>query len=151
MLLSITDKNAWERESWHYIFDISKQDAAALNWLMIFVRLANAEFERVKENAPTVGGGSIFSRPMKMFAASYYTIRFYDKIDEEDDDRLILLEGKTRCHIRKSSGYLSSCNFMDTKISVARMKSAAVTMRDKKENKLYKNFDSIFLKQKQPA
>ena len=55
MILAITEQNAWENESWTYVLDVEKQDASSLNFMMIFVRLANIQFEVDRENAKKNG------------------------------------------------------------------------------------------------
>lgn len=152
MLLKITERNAWENESWSYVIDISKQDAETINWLMIFVRCANEEYKKVSDAAPVQNFGGPFSRPYKVFAASRYNVDFWDGVADESEDgemRLYRMVGKQRTHTTIRGGdYKSGGNFLDQKLSFAKVKSAAVTMRDKKENKLYKDLESAFIKRK---
>ena len=150
MLLTIREANAWEQERWTYVFDLSKQKAEAIHWLMIFVRVANKFYEQCKENAPEpmrmpfpFGG-----RSPKLFAASFYSFDFYDSFKEDDDKYFYLLQGGSKTSFKREGNYKSNMVCLDTVISTARIKSAAVTMRDKDENKLYKNFEHVFLKQK---
>lgn len=148
MILKITEANAWENERWSYAIDVSKQDAETINWLMIFVRCANSVYDKAKESAITQNFGGPFSRPIKIFAASKYWFDFWDGIaDEFEDGELSLyrMVGKKRTHTTIRGGYYKSGgNFTDKKLSFAKVKSAAVTMRDKGENKLYKDFESAF-------
>lgn len=141
MLLKITERNAWERESWSHIVAIDKQDGRALNHLMIFTRLANENFEEAKKAASRAGHGS-------MFAASRYSVEFYETV--ETTDRSFHLKNKTGpgMIVSRNSGYKSSELMLERKISPARMKSAMMAIRDKKENVLYKGFESVFLKSK---
>jgi hypothetical protein len=151
MILKVTERCAWENESWSYFIDLSGQSAEAINFLMIFIRCANAHFEKVKEatdkQPPALKPHFLFNRhPRNPFAASRYTFEFYDAADEKEFE---LKRGRTRIHISERSGYHNFNNFrIDRKISIARMKSAMISMRDKKENKLYKSFDRIFLTSK---
>lgn len=144
MLLKITESNAWENERWSYVIDLSKQEAASINWLMIFIRCANKVYDDAKEAAPTNNYGGPFSRPTKVFAASLYWFEFYDEILSEDDECLRLGNRNSNMNISKAGNYKSGGNFVDRKLSFAKIKSAAVTIRDKKENKLYKDFESAF-------
>lgn len=125
MILRITEVNSWEQERWSYYIDTEKQSCGAMNALMVFIRVANRGYEEVKEAA----GNHIF-------AASRYDFAF---------------TSKNKIPTRFSGSYKSGGDYTDAVISPARMKSAMVTMRDKRENKLYKGFESIFLKRKQPA
>jgi len=142
MLLKITERNAWEREAWSHIISIDKQDSQALNHLMIFTRLANQQFELAKEAASKAGHGS-------MFAASRYSVDFYDGVEESERSfRLKNKKGPDMIVSKGNSNYKSNEMFLNRQISSAKMKSAMVTMRDKKENVLYKGFESVFLKEK---
>jgi hypothetical protein len=141
MLIKITERNAWERESWSHVLDVSKQSGQALNHLLTFTRLANAQFEEAKKSASQAGHGS-------MFAASRYDVQFYETHEENERSfRLNNSNGPTMV-ISKNSGYKSSVLDLETKISPAKMKSAMTKMRDKKENVLYKSFESVMLKSK---
>lgn len=151
MILKITEYCAWENERWSYIIDLSKQEAAAINSLMIFIKCANAHFEKANEEAQNQPSAipyhPLFNRhPRNPFAASRYKFDFYDDAEESDSrGGKVILSGKTFWQ-SNDVGYNKFVTFMlDRKISIARMKSAMVTMRDKKQNKLYKIFDSIFL------
>lgn len=141
MLLKITERNMWERESWSHIIDLNKQDGEALNRLLIFTRLANAQCEETGKAAKSAGHGSLY-------AASRYEVRFFEK--HEINDRSILLKNKSgnTLVVSKASGYKNSELNLDRKISPAKMKSALKAIRDKKQNVLYKNFESVFLKNK---
>lgn len=148
MILAIKEYCAWENERWVYIIDLSKQEAAAINSLMIFIRCANKEYEEAEREAkrqpPALPYHPLFNRhPRNPFAASRYSFNFYDTADEE---KMKLMCAGTTVSLSRNVGYHAATNFMlDRKISVARMKSAMIAMRDKKENKLYKSFDSVFL------
>jgi hypothetical protein len=154
MILKITEYCAWENERWSYIIDLSKQEAAAINSLMIFIRCANAEFEKAKEEAdkqpPAIPYHFLFnSHPRNPFAASRYSFDFFDSADEKKMQ--LRCVGRT-VSLSDNVGYQAATNFMlDRKISLARMKSAMIAMRDKKQNKLYKVFDSIFLAPKRKS
>ena len=146
MILAITEQNAWENESWTYVLDVEKQDASSLNFMMIFVRLANIQFEVDRENAKKNG------HP-RNFASSRYSFNFYDSYSTEDypDRRTrILLTHKNVNMVAstKPDGYNVGGIMLDRVISNAKVKSAMIGMRDKKENRIYKDFESIFLKKK---
>jgi hypothetical protein len=153
MILRITEYCAWENERWSYIIDLTKQDATAINSLMIFIRCANAHFEEVRTEAerqpPALAYHPLFNRhPRNPFAASSYVFNFYDTAEHDGEKGKLTCAGKT-IWVSDQSGYHKFINFMlDRKISVARMKSAMIAMRDKKENKLYKSFENIFLSPK---
>ncbi len=151
MLLKVTEYCAWEQEKWSYIIDMDKQEAAAINWLMIFIRCANKYFEQVKEDPkrPRISYSPIFdSHRVSPFAASRYSYEFYDGIDEKGT-RTTLIKSDGNLSLSKGGGYHNFTNIItDRKISRAKMKSAAIAIRDKNENKLYKSFDSIFLTKK---
>jgi hypothetical protein len=139
MLIVITEYCAWENERWKYILDLDKQDGGALNDLMIFIRLANIEFEKVKEMAHKHG----------IFAASRYTFKFYEQIDLTGKyPRLLNKKEGAGLIIASDPGYHSHSLNIDNILSSKRVKSAMVSMRDKRNNILYKNFDSLFLKSK---
>ncbi len=139
MLIAITEYNAWENERWTYVLDVDKQDGETLNRLMIFIRLANEEFIKIKNSTTN-----------RLFAASHYNLKFYNELD---------LNNKYPCLINKRKGggliiasdpgYKSHSFDLSLVISHKRMQSAMIKIRDKKENLLYKNFDSLFLKTKQ--
>lgn len=137
MLIAITEFNAWENERWTYVLDMGKQDGEVLNNLMIFIRVANQHFEGVKEKASE-----------RLFAASRYNFRFYNELDTSK--KYPVLRNKNGALVMSStSGYNSNSFDLNLVISPSRMKSAMLRMRDKQENDLYKNFDSLFLKTKQ--
>lgn len=145
MILAITEQNAWENESWTYVLDVEKQDASSLNFMMIFVRLANIQFEVDRENAKKNG------HP-RNFASSRYNFNFFDSYTEEDfgNRKRILLTHKNinLTASAKPDGYNVGGLMLDRVISNAKVKSAMIGMRDKKENRIYKDFESIFLKKK---
>ena len=153
MLLRITEYCAWENEKWSYIIDLDKQNGAAINYLMIFIRCANSHFDEVKLQSEQKGGPLtrhfLFNRnPRTPFAASKYSFDFYDSIDQRSS-RATLINIDHSLVLSNKSGYNNSTNIMtDRKISPAKMKSAMVAMRDKGQNKLYKTFDTIFLSTK---
>lgn len=136
MLIAITEFNAWENERWAYVLDMDKQDGNVLNDLMIFIRLANAEFEKIKEGAK-----------YRLFAASKYTFKFYNSLNLT---KLypILVNKNCSLIINSDPGYNSNSFDLSVVISSKRMRSAMLSIRDKKENILYKDFDSLFLKSK---
>lgn len=156
MILKITEYCAWENERWSYIIDLNKQQASAINYLMIFIRCANKQFELDKEYSqsqpPVLSYHPIFNRyPRNPFAASRYSYEFYDSF-EEKPGRIKLIKSDSSLSMSDGCGYNKFTNMMlDRKISIARMKSAMIAMRDKNENKLYKTFDNIFLSLKQKA
>jgi hypothetical protein len=154
MLLKITEYCAWENEKWSYVIDMNKQEASAINHLMIFIRVANIQFEKDKEQSQAQPAvlpyHPLFNRyPRNLFAASRYSYEFYDSMEEKTAGRVTLIKSDGGLSLSGGSGYNSFTNIMtDRKISIAKMKSAMISMRDKKENKLYKVFDSIFLSKK---
>lgn len=156
MLLKITEYCAWENESWSYIIDLDKQDGEALDHLMIFIRLANEQYIVAAADAKgqpyAIARHPLFNpHPRNPFAASRYNISFYNAIDTTLG-RVRLLTHKTTERLREGSGYHDYANILtDMIISPRRMKSALTHIRDKKENILYKTFDSLFLKKKQTA
>lgn len=138
MLLVITEHNSWENESWKYLLDLDKQDGEALNDLMIFIRLANEYHEEVKKSVTH-----------RLFAASKYSFKFYNKIDTSGKyPRLINNKIGGGLIVTSNPGYHSHSFNLDNKLSSKRMRSAMLAIRDKKDNILYKNFDSLFLKSK---
>lgn len=151
MILKITEYCAWENERWSYIIDLEKQEAAAINSLMIFIRCANAEFEIAKEESsrqkPALAYHPLFNRhPRNPFAASSYSFNFYDAVFVDYDRSVSLICAGKKSHLSDGCGYHFYTNIMlDRKISIFRMKSAMIAMRDKKQNKLYKSFENIFL------
>lgn len=153
MLLKITEYCAWENEKWSYVIDMDKQDACAINYLMIFIRVANAHFEIAKEESqsqpPALPYHALFNRnPRNPFAASRYNYQFYDSM-EEKSGRVILIKSDSTMSLSDGAGYNNFTNIMtDRKISSFKMKSAMLSMRDKNENKLYKVFDNVFLSKK---
>lgn len=155
MLLVITERNAWEQEAWSYVLDITKQEAAAVDYLMKFVKLANEEHSKASKDAyaeqakqmRSMGGLALFMRGPAVFASSGYSINFYDKYEQRVSGNICVMRTGSSMHIGASS-YKNAGLMLDAKISVAKMKSALTTIREKKENKLYKNFESVFLKEK---
>lgn len=151
MLLKITEYCAWENEGWSYIIDLEKQEAAAINSLMIFIRCANAEFEIAKEEAsrqkPALAYHPLFNRhPRNPFAASRYSFSFYDAVFVNYDRSVSLICSGKKSHLSDGCGYHFYTNIMlDRKISIFRIKSAMIAMRDRKKNNLYKRFDTVFL------
>jgi hypothetical protein len=139
MLLKVMEINMWEKERWSYILDLSKQDASSINYLMIFIRVANIQFEKDKENARNKGHADCF-------ASSKYSFEFFDSFEYSKGNSLVLVNKNCRLHTGGGGGYKSGGLMLDKIISNAKMKSAMITMRDKKENKLYKSFEDIFLK-----
>jgi hypothetical protein len=143
MFLKVTERNMWEQEAWSHIIDVSKQEASSLNFLMIFVRLANEQFEVDKEKAKRNGHAHCF-------ASSRYQMEFYDSYKEEkigERSRILLTHKNSNLSIFTDGGsYKSSGLMLDRVISSGKMKSAMLAMRDKKQNSIYKNFESIFLK-----
>ena len=78
MILAVKEYCAWENERWVYIIDLSKQEAAAINSLMIFIRCANVEYEiavrEAKKQPPALPYHPLFNRhPRNPFAASRYS------------------------------------------------------------------------------
>lgn len=132
--MAVTEINMWEREKWTYILDVEKQGAKILNLLNIFIRCADKQFEKDKEGAAGA-----------LFAASKYSLKFYDT-HETESGYLVLVAGKDRLIMNGKPNYKSGGMFLEKKISLSRMHSAMVKMRDKGENKLYKDFESLFLK-----
>jgi len=136
MLIAITEFNAWENERWTYVLDMEKQDGETLNNLMIFIRVANLHFEDVK--------GATAHR---LFAASRYNFRFYNELDTSKKHP-VLRNKNGALVMTRTDGYNSNSYDLNLVMSSSRMKSAMLRMRDKNENDLYKNFDSVFLKSK---
>lgn len=152
MLIAITEHNSWENERWTYVLDLHKQDAEAINNLMIFVRFANEHWHIADEDTPVPDRSSIFSRHTpKLFAASKYWIKFYDSCEKDESGYVLKHKGHGGLHIRSSGGYKSSRYDLSLIISPKKMLSATVSMRDKDTNSLYKDFDSVFLSQKQTS
>lgn len=138
MLIAITEYNAWENEKWVYVLDMDKQDGGTLNDLMIFIRLANAEYDKIKESATS-----------RLFAASRYTFKFYNKLDlTKRYPSLINNKAGAGLIICSDPGYNLHSFDINTVLSSKRTRSAMLRMRDKQTNDLYKNFDSLFLKSK---
>lgn len=135
LLLKITEVNAWERERWTYVLDANLQGGYVLNNLMIFVRLANEDFKKQYDAAPS----------NKMFAGSKYFFEFYDSI-EFGKSSPVLVNEKTKLYLNGKGNYKEGGIYLDKKISPARIRSAMVAMRDQKKNKIYKQFESLFLK-----
>lgn len=136
MLIKVTETNMWEREKWTYVLDVEKLGGSILNHLMIFVRCANAQFD--KESSDAKGNSEVF-------ASSRYHLEFYDSLIQEQGKDPILVNKTCKLHLNSRGNYKEGGIYLDKKISSARLKSAMIQMRDKKENKLYKNFESLFL------
>lgn len=137
MLIAITEFNAWENERWTYVLDMEKQDGEVLNNLMIFIRVANLHFEEIRKSTTN-----------RLFAASRYNFRFYKELDVSE--KYPVLRNKNGALVMtRTAGYNSNSYDLNLVMSSSRMKSAMLRMRDKNENDLYKNFDSVFLKSKQ--
>lgn len=156
MILAVTESNAWEREKWTYVLDIDKQDSEALNHLIIFINHANEYFEKAKKEdektTPPVPFHPIFNpHPIRVFAASKYWLKFYEELDMSGKyPRLRGSNDGSSLVVNSNPGYNSHSFDTSMVISPRRMKSAMQKMRDKRENILYKNFDSLFLAQKSP-
>ncbi len=156
MLIAITEHNAWENERWTYVLDLSKQKAAALNSLMIFIRLANEYYDEARENCPSNQlSGNIFMKHVpKIFAASHYRIKFYDSMiaTEGTRTRLKVEGGEGSIITHNHCGYKSAGPMLDAVISPKKAHSALVAMREKNPNKkrniLYKDFENVFLKKR---
>lgn len=153
MILKITEYCAWENERWSYLIDLNKQEGAVLNLLMIFIRLANAYYETANDEAQrqpmALAYHPIFNpHPRNPFAASKYNFEFYDSL-EETKRGIKVVNSNGSLWLSDHVGYHSATNLMlDRKISIAKIKSAVISIRKRKTNSLYKSFDSIFLKQK---
>jgi hypothetical protein len=132
MLIAITEFCAWENERWTYVLDIKKQDGEVLNNLMIFIRVANQYYEEVKEKSTH-----------RLFAASRYNFRFFNELDTSKGYP-VLRNNKIALVMTGDPGYKSNSFDLSLVISPSRMKSAMLRMRDKQENDLYKNFDSLY-------
>ena len=137
MLVAITEVNMWEREKWTYILDVEKQGAQVLNWLNIFVKFAGKQFEI--DSSAAKGNTEVF-------ASSNYWVKFYDRYEKNERGNVVLVQGKERLIMNGKPNYKSAGLMLNKSISAARMKSAMIKMRDKGENNLYKNFESLFLK-----
>lgn len=154
MLLAITESNSWERERWTYIFDTSLQDAAVINELALFCEMANKESNKIKDKVMTDPDHpwvtDMFGRQLyKLFATSFYRMRFYDSYEvNEEHGYPILIEGTRKTHMNSQTNYKDAGLMLDRRISPSRLHSAIVTMRGKQQNKLYKNFESVLLKDK---
>lgn len=154
MIIAITESNAWERERWTYVLDISKQDSEALNHLIIFIKCANEYFDKVKaqdeKQPPPVAYHPIFNPyPIRVFAASKYWFKFYGSLDMTGKTpRLRSTTPGATLVMNGSRGYNSNSYDLTKVISPRRMKSAMQKMRDKGENIIYKNFESLFLSTK---
>jgi hypothetical protein len=154
MILVITDRNAWEHESWNYVIDMEKQDAYSLSLLMTFIEHANRYFRLCKEAAgpPKMVGWGFFRVPINpVFAASSYSVDYYDSV-EQKGKRVTLIRKmsySTTIDNIEASGYLNFWNLhLDQKISTRIVKKAVSkisAVKGKKENILYKCFESVLL------
>src|SRR5690348_16460424 len=141
LLMRITEFCRWENERWTYVIDISEQEGACLDWLFIFIRLANQYHnkaqEEAKNNTPSISGGFFARHTLTPFAASRYDIGFYNKIVNEENSNMVLgynnLPGKMHLDFSKGD-YKNGANMIGRKISPFRMKSAMSAIRDKNEN-----------------
>ncbi len=159
MLVTVTEANAWEHERWTYILDVEKLGAPTLNELISFCRLATEEAKKMKDavmadpNHPWVT--DMFGRQLyKLYAASAYHLRFYDSMEwNEERGYPILVEGRRRLNMNSynRNGYKSGGDCTDERLSVARLHSAVVQLQKNGENKLYKDFEGLFLKKKVKA
>lgn len=156
MYIVITESNAWEREKWHYAIDVSKQDAETLNHLVIFINCANKYYEMAKAESESkllaLPYHPSFNRHRtNPFAASKYSFRFYDEIDVTGVYPIGKFKSGTIMDFNDSANYNSDSFDLDMIISPKKMYSAMIAMRDKKENTLYKNFESVFLTKRKKA
>lgn len=138
MLIAITETNAWEMEKWTYVFDTNNLGASVINNLIVFARMANEEFDKqlalVPKNQP--------------FAMSRYWVRFYDRLDKGNDGYTRLINQKSTLILNASDyqDYKTGGIFLDRKLSIKRLISACISIRDRQENKIYKNFESLLIK-----
>ena len=137
MLLKVTELNHWEKEKWSYLIDLDKQEATAVNDLFSFFRLAREQFDKDKSQAGCRG--------QSHFASSNYYYEFYDSLDTRGNYPVLKRKDCNLC-MNGGGGYKSNMLSLKNIISVRKIRSARNAMRDKKENKLYKNFEYIFLK-----
>lgn len=152
MLIKVTEANHWEHERWSYILDADLQGAQVINDLLSFIRLCNEETAKIKKavhddpNHPWVT--DMFQRPMyKLFAASTYSMRFYDRLEEHPERGYpVLISNKSKLHMNGGTSYKTAGAMLNKRISPARIYSALIAIRDHKENKLYKSFEDLFLK-----
>ena len=82
---------------------------------------------------------------VQVFAASKYWFKFYDEIDLTQNYPRGRFKNGGSMGFNGIAGYNSDSFDLDVIISPKKMYSAMISMRDKNENILYKNFDSIFL------
>ena len=143
-LLRITEINTWERERWSYVLTLEKRSSEALNSLMTFIASANKYFDDSYENAPECR--DFMGRGYKVAACSRYTINFYDSI-ELGGKYPALVSGKSKLHLNGGGNYKSGGIYLDEIISPKRIKLAKNKMVEKQDNVIYKNFESLFLKQ----
>jgi hypothetical protein len=134
MIVMVTEVNMWEREKWNYLMDIDKVGGAVMNDLMIFVRLANEDFKKQSD----LGRG--------LFAASRYLVKFYDCFDNSDRPSVGCSNGY-RMYLSNSACYKNGLNdFREKTLSPRRMRGVMAEMRDKNNNRIYKDFEYLFLK-----
>lgn len=122
-----------------FFFNLEDQDASTINNLMNFIRLANEDFEKAKNNAKS-GIPDMFGRRLKYFAAERYHMRFFDDVQEDTYNDYVLINRDIHLH---SNAY----DFRGSIISHRKLKGIINEIK-KGENRLYKQFDSLFLKNK---
>jgi hypothetical protein len=136
MIFVITEHNRWENEKWHYAFDPFKQDCGAINLLISFINIANKKFEEVSSEM----------KGYRCFAASRYSINFYESI-EIQEDCVRLVNNKSSLYCRLSGDYTASDWSLNLKLSPRKIKAARDKIRDKGENVLYKSFKECCMNQ----
>src|ERR1051326_4355344 len=129
MIIAITEHNAWENARWTVGLDLNQQKASTINDLHIFAHCANTRFDEMRQNAGRGG----------LFAASRYSIKFYDGFTRRPDGIFVLTNTNGGGLTLNGNSYKSSYVDTSLKISPQRMRSAMVRMRDKGENQLYKD------------
>ena len=135
MKIRLTEVNAWERERWTYILDSDVIGGQVINLLMIFVRLNNQQFDKIRETNKS------------LFAGSRYFLEFYDSM-EKSEKLITLINGKkNRLNCSRFGGnYKSGGDYSETKISIQKMKKAVNEILYNENNILYKNFEYLFKK-----
>ena len=157
MIIAIREFNHWENERWTYILNAELQGSAVINDLIIFAKYANEQAKQVRDetmanpNHPFVTRGFGASAGYKLYAASSYIVEFYDSMEMHERGYPILVSGRRKMHFNSfgNGGYKEGMIGLQTlRISPSRMYSARLAMcsKDTPENKLYKNFESLFLK-----